>query len=160
MGAGKILCILGGILALVATFVLTFYNHLLGIGSGYGIFLNLVTYMQTSTILAIIFTIVFVISAISGIFILIGVKSRAMAIIGSIFVLVLGILLLITPGLQIVISADIETALQAFITDFSLGGFIPYDLPIGFGDLSLGWAVLLGGGVLGLIGGIIGPGDF
>jgi hypothetical protein len=161
MGAGKVLCILGGLLALVAMFVFTLYNNIIvGIGSGYGIFINFLTIMQSGNILAIVFTIMFAISTISGIFIIIGVKSRAMALIGAIFVLVLGIFLLITPGLYIVFSPDIEIALQSFASTFSLGGIIPYDLPIGFGDLSLGWIFLLTGGGLGLIGGILGPDDF
>ncbi|MFX0008332.1 MAG: hypothetical protein ACFFAV_16600 [Candidatus Hermodarchaeota archaeon] len=158
MGAGKVFCIIGGILALLAMFVFTLYNNIfVGIGSGYGIFINFVNTMQSGNIIAIIFTILFAISTISGIFIIIGVKSRIIAIIGAIFVLVLGILLMITPGLQIIINTDIEAAMQSFATDFSLGGIIPYDFLIGFGDLSLGWIFLLAGGGLGLIGGILGP---
>jgi hypothetical protein len=125
---------------------------------GYGIFLNFITIMQTGSILRIIVTIVYAIGAISGVFILIGIKSRVSAIIGSIFVLFLAIMLFITPGLYIVLSADLT--LQSFITDFSLGGIFPFDLPIGLGDLTLGWPLLLAGGVLGLVGGIMGPDDF
>jgi len=157
LGAGKILCILGGLLALVATFFLTLYNNTtFGIGSGYGIFLNFLNNVESGNILVIILTIVFVISVISGVFILIGIKSRVSAIIGSIFALFLAILLLIGPVLQINPGADINTALESFVTDPFIDGIFPFDLPIGLGDASLGMPLLLAGGVLGLIGGILG----
>lgn len=164
MGAGKILCILGGILALVATLFLSFYSFEIipGVtwtGYGIGLFMNFVDLFETGDILYIVFSILYAIGVVSGIFILIGAKSRALAIIGAIFALFLGILLFLIVGLEISISNDINGSMLFFIADPLVEGIIPFDLNLGLGSMSLGTVLLIGGGVLGLIGGIMGHGD-
>jgi hypothetical protein len=164
LGAGKILCILGGIVALLATLFFSFYSfEILSVefvGFGLGIFLNFGTIFESGEILAIIFSIIYAIGVISGILILIGAKSRVLAIIGSIFALILGIILLLVAGLEISLGADIDASTLFFVQDPFVDGILPFDLPIGLGSMSLGTLLLVAGGALGLIGGILGPGDF
>jgi len=88
---------------------------------------------------------------ISGIFQIIGMKSRVLAIIGSIFVLLIGVLTIL--GALSVIDLNWVSLV--------LGGpaplvpdIIPFDLALG--PASLGLYVLLAGGVLGLIAGFMG----
>ncbi len=157
MGAGKIFCILGGIISLVATLFFSFYTSP-SIGYGIGLFLNFAT-IFSGNILGIVFGILFAIGVVSGLFILIGAKSRALAIIGSIFALLLGILLLLFYGLGISLLADIDSSLGFFIAAPLVDGIIPFDLALGLGSMSLGTVLLIGGGVLGLIGGIMGTSD-
>ncbi len=164
MGAGKIFCILGGILALVASLFFSFYSFELipgttEYGFGIGLFMNFAAIFESADILAIILGILYAIGVISGIFILIGAKSRAIAIIGSIFALLLGILLLVRFGLEINLGFDISSSLLFFWEVPIIDGIIPFDLPLGLGTISLGTVLLIGGGVLGLIGGIMGSSD-
>lgn len=164
MGAGKVFCILGGIIALLSTFLFSFYSfEVMGFtyyGYGLGLFLNIGNIFASGEILFIIFTIVYIISVISGLLIIIGLKSRAFAIIGAIFALFLGVLLLLNPGFQISLGPDLNASLVLFMADPLVAGIIPFDLQLGFGAVSLGTILLLAGGVLGLIGGIMGPDDF
>ena len=164
MGAGKVFCIIGGILALVATLFFSFYNIEISPGvylTGYGIglFMNFATLFTSGDILAIVFSILYAIGVVSGIFILIGAKSRALAIIGSIFALLLGVVLLLNVGLSISLGADIDTSLSFFMADPIVDGIIPFNLALGLGYMTLGTVLLVGGGVLGLIGGIMGRSD-
>jgi len=161
MGAGKIFCILGGIVALLGTLFFSFYSIeiLPGVywtGYGIGLFLNFVDIFQSGNILAIVFTILFAIGVISGVLILIGVKSRALAIIGSIFALILGIILFLNVGLTISLGFEIDSTVLYFVENPIVDGILPFDLPLGLNALSLGTVLLVGGGVLGMVGGLIG----
>ena len=165
MGAGKIFCILGGILALVASLFFSFYSFELipgttEYGFGIGLFINFGAIFENADILAIVLYILYAVGVISGLFILIGAKSRVIAIIGSTFALLLGILLLIRFGLEINLGFDISSSLLFFWGTPIIDGIIPFDLPLGLGTMSLGTVLLVGGGVLGFIGGIIGTSDF
>ncbi|KKN23963.1 hypothetical protein LCGC14_0899610 [marine sediment metagenome] len=165
MGLGKIFCILGGILALIGTLFFSFYSFELlpgvtEVGFGIGLFMNFGAIFESADILAIVLCILYAISVISGLFILIGAKSRVIAIIGSIFALLLGILLLVRFGLEINLGFDISNSLLYFWATPIIDGIIPFDLPLGLGSISLGTILLIGGGVLGLIGGIMGTSDF
>ena len=164
MGAGKILCIIGGIVALLSTILFSFYSfEILGVsfyGYGIGIFFNLDAIFGSGEILAIIFAILYIISVLSGVLIIIGAKVRALAIIGAIFALLLSVLLLLVMGLEMDLGTDILTTLTFFVADPLVDGIIPFDLQLGLGIMSLGTVLLLAGGALGLIGGIMGPGDY
>ncbi|NVM45968.1 MAG: hypothetical protein HWN79_13710 [Candidatus Lokiarchaeota archaeon] len=166
MGMGKILSLIAGIITIVATYLLswvsvtlppTFYAY------GIGFIKNLPAMFTEAEALGILLGVpgfVFYIIAgigivflLSGIFQLIGMKSRVIGLIGSIFVLLMGIMLLLGT-LNIVINLDWVTNIfgdSAPIID----GIIPYDLPLG--PASLGLYVLIAGGALGLIAGIMGP---
>lgn len=162
MGAGKILCILGGIITLVATFVFSFASA----GSFYyyylGLFLNIGTFFEDVKIDVIIMIIVFIIVMLSGILIILGLKSRVPSIIGGILAIVFAVYFILTVY-GILDIANIGKYVEVLKYDKALvEGIIPFDLPLGGEviDLSLGTYLMLGGGVLGLIGGIMGPDGF
>ena len=167
MAAGKILSLLAGILTIVATFMLswvsvavppTYYAY------GIGIVKNLPAMFTNADALGVLLGIpgfaiyiiagILIVFLLSGIFQLIGMKSRALAIIGSIFVLLIGILTLLGV-LNIVI--NIDWVINIFGDSVPIiDGIIPFDLVLG--PASLGLYVLIAGGVLGLIAGFMGRG--
>ena len=168
MGAGKILSILGGILALAATLFFSFYTfEILGItfpGYGIGIFLNFMDIIDSGEILHIIILIAYSIGVISGVLILIGAKVRVLAILGAIFALFLGVMVLLVIGLEMDLGDDLNLSVMMFMEEALVDGIIPFDIPLGLGNpfliMNLGTVLLLAGGALGLIGGIMGRDDF
>ncbi len=152
MGAGKIFCILGGIVTLLATFLFSFMPS----GYGIGFILNIPTWFSTGDVLIIIMTIVFIIFLFAGIFIILGIKSRALAIIGAILAIAVGVYWMLS------ISGILPIAVSQFVIMFAhvplVDNIIPIDLMLG--PYGLGIYLLVGGGVLGLIGGIMGPDNF
>jgi len=179
MGAGKILCILGGIVTLVSTFLLSLFSldfptDLLWLeagdvyASGLGFFVHIgdafsnvediATGFGTESYVVWIFLILLIFWAISGIIQLIGVKSRVAGIIGSIMPIFVG-LVIILWALEVFDFPDEFGVMNLLLTDNTqLAGVIPFDLP--FGDFSLGAILMIAGGGLGLVGGILGPEDF
>lgn len=152
MGAGKLFCIIGGIITLLATFLFSFAPFIYGLG----LFLNLPLIFSLGTIVEIIITIVFIIFSLAGLFIILGVKSKAVAIIGSIFALALGVYFMLSFYGVLPLEVAIFTLLFGHV---SLGAF-PLLNTLMLGYAGLGTYLLLVGGVLGLIGGIMGPDDF
>lgn len=169
MAAGKILSVIAGIITLFATYVLswvsvtvppTFYAY------GIGLIKNLPAMFTQADALGVLLGVpgfvLYIIAGIgivfllSGIFQLLGVKSRTFALIGSIFVLLMGIMLLLGT-LNIII--NIDWVIYIFGDSVPLiEGRVPFDLVLG--PASLGLYVLIAGGVIGLIAGIMGPEDF
>ncbi len=162
MGAGKVFCILGGILTLAATYFFSWANiGGLAYSNIYSFFMNIGLIFQTGEVIWIILAIVFLIFAASGVLILIGVKSRVPAIIGAIFVIGVSVYIL----LVLFINFDMVTEAFYLATfgEALVPGIIPFDVPLHLQagvNVSLGLYLLLGGGVLGLIGGIMGSDDF
>ena len=166
MAAGKILSLLAGILTIVSTFMLswvsvavppTYYAY------GIGIVKNLPAMFTNADALGVLLGIpgfaiyiiagMLIVFLLSGIFQLIGMKSRVLGLIGSIFVLVIGILVFL--GIfNIVINIDWITNIFGDSVPI-IDGIIPFDLPLG--PASLGLYVLIAGGALGLVAGIMGP---
>ena len=153
MGAGKILCIIGGIVTLLATYLFSFATPLV---FGLGFVMNIPMWFSTGDPLIITMTIVFIIFLFAGLFIILGVKSRAIGLIGSIFAIVVSVYFLLTfYGLLPLIVGQFAL----LFTHLPLVmGIIPLDVFLG--GASLGTFLLLGGGILGLIGGIMGPDGF
>ena len=164
MAAGKILSLLAGILSIVATYLLSwvsvpgpYYAY------GIGVIKNLPAMFTDADTLGGILGVpgfslyivagILIVFLISGIFQLIGMKSRVIGLIGSIFVLLIGILIFLGV-FNIVINID---WVQHIFGDSVpiIDGIIPYDLSLG--PASLGLYVLIAGGALGLVAGIIGP---
>ena len=167
MAAGEILSLLAGILTIIATFMLswvsvsvppTYYAY------GIGIVKNLPAMFTNADALGVLLGIpgfvfyiiagILIVFLLSGIFQLIGIKSRALAIIGSIFVLLIGILTFLGV-LNIVINIDWVVYIFGDPVPI-IDGIIPFDLVLG--PASLGLYVLIAGGVLGLISGFMGRG--
>ncbi len=156
MGAGKIFCILGGIVTLLATFLFSFMG---GPGASLyyiGFLMNLGYWFGTGEVLIIVMCVVFLIFMFAGVFILAGLKVRALAILGSIFAILLGLYLVLS--LYGVLPIEVSQFVLLFANINLVEGIIPVNLVLG--NVSIGTYLMIGGGVLGLIGGIMGPDDF
>lgn len=164
MGAGKILCIIGGIITLLACYLFSFGDFPSFTIYFYGIalFMNLQAIFTSGIVLAIVFAILGIIFMISGLFIILGVKSRAIAIIGSLFSLVYGVMFMLILFLVVPQAADLISVFSGLAPGL-VAGFIPVHVTLGgslaFG-VGLGTYFLIAGGVLGLVGGIMGPDGF
>ncbi len=156
MGSGKVFCILGGIIVLVATFLFPFFYT----GGAYAYYLallmNIGIWFNTGETLVTIMVIVFLVIMFSGLFILIGTKSRAMAIIGSLLAIIMAAYWLLIIYLDL--PSDIELLAVVFVDNALVEGIIP--VPLSLGAPGLATWLFLGGGVLGFIGGIMGTSDF
>jgi len=154
MGAGKAFAIIGGLLVIVATFILSLYTYGVEYASGINIIMNFAE-LFAGEIINIVFGVLLIIFMISGILILIGVKSRALAIIGALMPLVLSIFIILGP-LGIL---DLYSYFDPLLGDQLVAGIIPYDMPIwpgsGLIQVSLGTYILLVGGLIGLISGFM-----
>jgi len=157
VGAGKLFCIIGGVITLLATFLfslasveilgVTFYLYYIGLLRNLGLIFG------GGDMVVTIVAIVFLVCMISGFLILVGAKSRAVAIIGSILAILLGSLLLL--ALYGALPPEMTMYIFLFFNDALVPGIIPLDIALG--TASLGTFLFLGGGVLGLVGGIMGP---
>ena len=160
MAAGKVLALISGIITLVATFILSWVSINVPpvyYAYGIGIVKNLLPMFTNAeglgTQLGIPGFAIYIIAGISiaflasGILQLIGIKSRALSIIGSIIVCVFA-LLIIFGTFDIIVTTEwlvyIFGDSEPLIPDI-----IPFDLS--FGPFSLGLFVLIAGGVLGLV---------
>jgi hypothetical protein len=167
---GKLLSIIGGIITLLATYVFSWFvidiSGTLYYGHGVGVFISLpYTIGNADTIAAswgpdvpgfaiYIVAGVLIFFLISGLLMLFGVKSRALAIIGAIMPIAIAIAVLFGP-------LSVPPNVLSYISPFSSEalGVYPFNIaigPSGYGaTVALGDYLLLGGGVLGILGGIL-----
>ncbi|MFW9770977.1 MAG: hypothetical protein ACFFEO_02240 [Candidatus Thorarchaeota archaeon] len=164
----KLLCLISGILTLVATYVFAwFIVDILGTnyyGHGIGVIMSLPDTFANAETIAISWGVptfaIYIVGGclifflISGVIMLLGLKYRIFAIIGSIMPILIAIAIITGPF-------NAPPNLIDYISLFSsesLGGF-PVNLaigPSGFGaSVSLGNYLLLGGGILGIISGFL-----
>lgn len=165
MGAGKILSIIAGIITLLSTFLLVWFTGTPGIDEwgahGVGLAANVINMFSKAAeyensmsipIWAVYIIAVFaILFLIAGLFQLIGAKAKALAIIGSLFPLILGVIVLLGEF----------NVIEGFMTnlDFILNplefvpGVLPYNLDLA--GVSIGSYGLLAGGLLGLISGFM-----
>ena len=144
--------ILGGLITIVATYVLAFYELFPGslYGWGIGAWLTVADAFSTGDIIIIIVEIFVVLFLIAGIFQFLGVKSRAIGLIGSLLALG-GFIYFMLIEFSLISS----TAIYALL--FAGAPLGPIPIHIGVGSFaSLGAYVLAGGAVLGLIGTFVG----
>ena len=150
MGARKISYIIGGLITLLSTYLFTFHLYFPGVHFyGIGFIMNIPTFFTSGDILVIIMATVFILFLLSGIFILIGIKSRSLAIIGSILAIVAGVYFILVFYIGIL---GIDQFAFMFLNLELIEGIIPFNIPIG--TVSIGPSLVLVGGLLGLIGGI------
>ncbi|TXT61233.1 MAG: conserved membrane protein of unknown function [Promethearchaeota archaeon] len=163
---GKILTAVGGILVIVATFLLTwitdggtiyyglnFVMNLMGMFTDAGTWASNLGFSGMS-FMAYIFAILYILFILSGIFLLIGIKVRALSIIGAIMPLVLGVFLLLFYTFGITLGPVGEDLFSPFGGSFQIvSGILPFGLTLDFLNLDLGALILLVGGVLGIVSG-------
>ncbi len=150
MGFGKILTLLGGLITIVATYVLAFYAFPPTYGWGIGAWLNVVAIFSSGDIMVIIIEVIIVLFLLAGLFQLIGVKSRALGIIGSLLALG-GFIYFMLIEFSLISSS----AIYALLFVGNALGPLPFHIGVG-SFASLGTYVLAGGAVLGLIGSLAG----
>jgi len=162
MRTGGILALLGGIISLVGTFVLTFYEFAAYgiIGSGIGLLLSVGEIFALAAYygwIVYLFEILFLILIWGGVLQIIGAKVRALAIIGALFAIILAVFHIIIALMGYSLPLDVLQA--AFFFSGQTGAF-PMHVPVGdyvvpAGTAGLGIYFLLGGGVLAFVGGVM-----
>jgi hypothetical protein len=156
MGKGKLLCILSGIIILISTYFLTFGEIIAAYFYGLGFLLNLSDiFALIVTTEDILITIFFILFLLSGFLVLFGVKSRILAIIGSLFAISVGLYF------TLIFFGDLPLEITKYAFYFVrlpiVEGILPFHVAIDFSGL--GTYTLLGGGILGLLCGIMGRSD-
>lgn len=161
MGLGKTLSILGGVLTLVSTYLLTFWGSGMVYGSGIGaimnipdIFMNPGTYAGTlPEFMGYVIAALLLFFLFAGILELAGAGSRGASAIGGFLALIGGIYFLL--GLEFS-SLPLDISLYSNILfggSAIVDGILPFHLTIG--NVGVGTYVLFAGGVLGLIGALL-----
>lgn len=169
MALGKIFVIIGALLSIVGTFVLALFAPAPGwVGSGLGFAVNIPELFADADIYAFltglevfiiyIVLIVFIIFLAAGFLQLIGLKSRVVGLIFSIFPLFIGIMFILLFYTDIF--GPISTLFGAFFATDMLGSTFPIFVAGGssnilLGEFGLAAYFLVGGGALGLIGCIL-----
>ena len=150
MDARKISYIIGGLLTLISTYFFTFHLYFPGAHFyGIGFIMNIPTFFTSGDILEIIMAIVFIMFLLSGIFMLIGLKSRKLAIIGSSLCILGGVYFILVFYMGIFENSQFAFM---FLNTELIEGIIPFYIPIG--TVSMGPSFVLAGGLLSLFGGI------
>ena len=166
MRAGAILALIGGILSLFTVFLLSFYQIevIPGVylsGSGLGLLMSVGDVFTLATYYGqtiwLVLEVVFLICIFGGVLSIIGLKVRALAIIGGIFSIFIAVFhMLVAFG---ALPAEFAAAMAFFATDPALAP-IPLHVGVGQylapgGSAGLGIYLLLGGGVLSFVGGVL-----
>lgn len=165
MGKGTVLNIISGIIVLAATFLLTWFTVGPAGASGIGLIKNISDYFVNADTIAALWGVpsfvlyivggVYILFLASGVIMLLGIKSRVAAIIGSL--LPIGMAVAILFG-SLDMPADIINYVGVFLdTEGIIPGIIPYTLELGpsgvvsLATVALGTYVLLVGGALGFV---------
>jgi hypothetical protein len=168
---GKLLCILGGIITLIATYLFAWFvvdiAGTLYYGHGLGVLFSLpTTFADAATIAAgwgpdvPVFAIYIVGGTLifflfSGVFIFLGVKNRVIPVIGAVMPLLIAIAALFGPSSA---PPNLFDYIRVFSGEAFVEGIFPINIVIGptlnNASVSLGNYLLLGGGILGVLGGI------
>ncbi len=161
MKTGQILALLGGIISLVGTFVLTFFEVFGAKGSGIGLLVSAGNIFQAAAVygepLIYVFEILWLILIWGGVLSIVGVKVRALAIIGGIFAIFLAVYQMVVAFAGYSLPVEFMQAAIFFGADT---GAFPLHVAVGdyivpFFTAGLGIYVLLGGGVLAFVGGVM-----
>jgi len=164
MSAGKYLAILAGFLTLIGTYLFSFFGTLPGdVASGIGFWQQLfqdASGMISSIVSGLtipewgvyILIVIIILFLVSGFLQLIGVKSRIIVILFSLFPLGFGVVLLVNTYTSL-LGPNTAFTLSFFGAPQLIENIIPYVLNLG--DLGLGTYLLLAGGVFGIVSGIL-----
>jgi len=162
MKIGGILALLGGIISLIGTFVLTFYQSAPYniMGSGIGLLVNVGDSLAMAAYYGwtvYFFEILFLVLIWGGVLQIAGAKVRALAILGGVFAIILAVFHIVVAFAGY--SLPLEVLQAAF---FFSGPSGAYPLHVAVGDYvvtlltaGLGIYFLLVGGVLAFVGGVM-----
>ena len=167
--ARVILIVIGAVLSILGTYVFALYGGIGFVGSGMGFLLNTVggglfdptlfagadlyaAFAGIDVWLYYIILILFLIFLVAGALQLIGLKSRVVGIIFSLFPLAVGIMFLLLFYTDIL--GTISGSFGFFFFGEQIGDFFPILVDLGDG-VGLGAFFLVGGGTLGLVGSIL-----
>lgn len=165
MGKGSTLSIISGIIVIAATFLLTWFTVGSADASGIGLIKNISAYFTNAETYAALWGVpsfvlyivggFYILFLASGVLMILGVKSRALSIIGSLMPIGMGIAILFG---SLDMPADIINYVGVFLdTEGIIPGIIPYTLELGpsgavsSATVALGTYVLLVSGVLGFV---------
>jgi hypothetical protein len=160
MKTGKLLAVIGGLITIFATFAMTWFEVAGVYASGIAIALGISdTFTNAATIAAswgggvptfVIYIVegCYLLMLISGLLMLFGGASRALAIIGSFMPLAISIASI--AGSLSPFPENVLDYISMLASDSAKWGIFPFHVPLG-GVLSLGSIVLLLGGLMGLI---------
>lgn len=151
--SGKILLMVGGVLSLLGVFVFCWYEDMGDSLSGYSLryIADVFSMISGAPALVWVAVILILLTFISGLFILLGIKVRALAIIFgliSTFLTICWVLYWFDVGGTFI--EDIINPTEIWVTTSLSAGF-PISLLLG--EIQLGAYLSLAGGILGLIGG-------
>ncbi len=163
--SGKSLAIVAGILVIVATFITSWFSVSGVPAHGLGLLNNIGAMFTTPEVMATLWGIptfvpyilggLFLFFLVSWLLILIGAKSRATAIIGSIMPLLMAWAVI---GGFYSVPPNLMQYIYVFLGSEMVPGIIPFSLPLmtaGSVSLNLGAILLGGGGVLAFISGCL-----
>ncbi len=153
MALGKIFIILGALLTILGTYVFAVFGiSATVVGSGLGFAMNLVTIIGidpgSDAVVFYIMLVVFIGWLASGVLQLVGLKSRIVGLIFSLFPLAVGLMFVLFVYTEIL--GMMTFVFMLFTSGDLIGGFYP--ILVDLGTLGLGTYLLLGGGVLGIVG--------
>ena len=174
MKTGKLLCLLGGIISLVATFVFAWFlvdeGGTLYYGHGLGVLFSLPDTFVNAEAIALswgsgvptfaIYIVggVLIVFLFSWLLILLGLKNRVVPIVGGLLIAGMSLAMIFGPF-------STPPNILDYVSPFSseAWGFFPFNIPIGptgltvggIASVSLGTYLLLAGGALGIIGGFL-----
>lgn len=178
MGVARVLLIvIGAVLAILGMYVFALFDVFTYPASGIGFVMNTfvggnpvfilllgsapsfisdpafwATFATIEVYLFWILLIIFLVACVACFLILIGLKSRVVGLIFSLFPLGVGVMFLLLFYTDIL--GVISGSFGAFFIGESIGGFLPIFVDIGDG-IGLGAFFLIGGGALGLVGSIL-----
>ncbi|MBD3228325.1 MAG: hypothetical protein GF329_09070 [Candidatus Lokiarchaeota archaeon] len=157
MGSRKGLCIAGGVVTLVSTFV---FSWRFGIEtlSGWSI-LNIANLFSPVSVYNIIALILFICVLVSGALIIVGIKSGAgglaiaFGIIDVVFASLIIVLWIIPISIPVLDDIMMDSLYYMISHSYSIFGILPLNYDIFLTGVGIGTYLLLIGGILGIVGG-------
>ncbi|MBN1215858.1 MAG: hypothetical protein JXA99_10515 [Candidatus Lokiarchaeota archaeon] len=162
--SGKYLALVSAIIVIVGTYIIALMGSLGYASSGIGFFQNISDNFQYSDVYALgvgldswygyLTLVILIIFALSGIFLLLGMKYRIASILGAICPLIVGIIyLLATAAPDIQITLQLGMLIGAQTSAPQIGEVFP--VVVNMGDYSLGTILILSGAVLAIIAAVL-----
>lgn len=161
--ARVILIVIGAVLSICGTYVFAIFYGFPGyVGSGLGFWMNIPDLFADAALIAgfagievwlfFVLLFLFLIFTVAGFLQLIGLKSKVVGLIFSLFPLVVGIMFLLLFYTEIL--GTISALFAFFFMGEQLAGVYPIFIDLG-GGVGLGAFLLIGGGLFGFIGSLL-----